>query len=210
MRERRARIGPAQLVRPGASGMPRPIVGGARRALLGRRRPALPRHEQPGRVHEPRPPAPGASSRRSASRPSGSASSPPPGAPSRAPSSPSACSRSPGFEGGRVFFTLGGADANEHAVKFARQAIGQAARHRRHPRPLLPRRQLRGDGALAATRARARRSMPARFGVVHVAAALRLPLPVRQRDATPSAASARPRRSRERIDDRAPRASRPC
>jgi taurine--2-oxoglutarate transaminase len=27
-----------------------------------------------------------------------------------------------GFSGGRVFFTLGGADANEHAVKFARQA----------------------------------------------------------------------------------------
>lgn len=27
-----------------------------------------------------------------------------------------------GFEGGRVFFTLGGADANEHALKFARQA----------------------------------------------------------------------------------------
>jgi taurine--2-oxoglutarate transaminase len=26
------------------------------------------------------------------------------------------------FDGGRVFFTLGGADANEHAVKFARQA----------------------------------------------------------------------------------------
>ncbi|HEY2178707.1 MAG TPA: aminotransferase class III-fold pyridoxal phosphate-dependent enzyme [Caulobacteraceae bacterium] len=30
-----------------------------------------------------------------------------------------------GFEGGRVFFTLGGADANEHAVKFARQATGK-------------------------------------------------------------------------------------
>jgi len=29
-----------------------------------------------------------------------------------------------GFDGGRVFFTLGGADANEHAVKFARQASG--------------------------------------------------------------------------------------
>ncbi|KAF1706120.1 aspartate aminotransferase family protein [Pseudoxanthomonas sacheonensis] len=29
-----------------------------------------------------------------------------------------------GFDGGRVFFTLGGADANEHAVKFARQARG--------------------------------------------------------------------------------------
>src|ERR1700683_6595 len=27
-----------------------------------------------------------------------------------------------GYQGGRVFFTLGGADANEHAVKFARQA----------------------------------------------------------------------------------------
>jgi taurine--2-oxoglutarate transaminase len=30
-----------------------------------------------------------------------------------------------GFEGGRVFFTLGGADANEHAVKFARQGSGR-------------------------------------------------------------------------------------
>ncbi len=29
-----------------------------------------------------------------------------------------------GMQGGRVFFTLGGADANEHAVKFARQARG--------------------------------------------------------------------------------------
>lgn len=31
-----------------------------------------------------------------------------------------------GFAGGRVYFTLGGADANEHAVKFARQASGLA------------------------------------------------------------------------------------
>ncbi|MEI2787777.1 MAG: aminotransferase class III-fold pyridoxal phosphate-dependent enzyme [Steroidobacteraceae bacterium] len=30
-----------------------------------------------------------------------------------------------GFEGGRVFFTLGGADANEHAVKIVRQALGK-------------------------------------------------------------------------------------
>src|SRR5215468_5349379 len=30
-----------------------------------------------------------------------------------------------GFAGGRVFFTLGGSDANEHAVKFARQASGK-------------------------------------------------------------------------------------
>jgi len=32
-----------------------------------------------------------------------------------------------GFAGGRVFFTLGGADANEHAVKFARLALGRAS-----------------------------------------------------------------------------------
>jgi len=31
-----------------------------------------------------------------------------------------------GFLDGRVYFTLGGADANEHAVKFARQASGMA------------------------------------------------------------------------------------
>jgi taurine--2-oxoglutarate transaminase len=31
-----------------------------------------------------------------------------------------------GFAGGRGYFTLGGADANEHAVKFARQAAGLA------------------------------------------------------------------------------------
>ena len=30
-----------------------------------------------------------------------------------------------GFDGGRVFFTLGGADANEHAVKILRQAAGK-------------------------------------------------------------------------------------
>ena len=35
------------------------------------------------------------------------------------------CWRSPVSTGGRVFFTLGGADANEHAVKFARQAAGK-------------------------------------------------------------------------------------
>lgn len=31
-----------------------------------------------------------------------------------------------GFDGGRVYFTVGGADANEHAVKFARQASGKS------------------------------------------------------------------------------------
>ena len=40
-------------------------------------------------------------------------------------SSPRCCWSSAGFGGGRVFFTLGGADANEHAVKFARQAAGK-------------------------------------------------------------------------------------
>ena len=44
---------------------------------------------------------------------------------SRARSSPRCCWSKSGFGGGRVFFTLGGADANEHAVKFARQAAGK-------------------------------------------------------------------------------------
>ncbi|MFA6231108.1 MAG: aminotransferase class III-fold pyridoxal phosphate-dependent enzyme [Rhodanobacter sp.] len=34
-----------------------------------------------------------------------------------------------GFDGGRVFFTLAGADANENAVKFARQASGKPRGH---------------------------------------------------------------------------------
>ena len=34
-----------------------------------------------------------------------------------------------GFDGGRVFFTLAGADANENAVKFARQASGRPQGH---------------------------------------------------------------------------------
>lgn len=34
-----------------------------------------------------------------------------------------------GFDGGRVFFTLAGADANENAVKFARQASGKPHGH---------------------------------------------------------------------------------
>ena len=48
-----------------------------------------------------------------------------PGARSRAPSWRELLLEKSGFEGGRVFFTLGGADANEHAVKFARQAPGK-------------------------------------------------------------------------------------
>jgi taurine--2-oxoglutarate transaminase len=51
-----------------------------------------------------------------------------------------------GFEGGRVFFTLGGADANEHAVKFARQAQGR-------PRGLVIARDRSYHGASYATMA---------------------------------------------------------
>jgi taurine--2-oxoglutarate transaminase len=51
-----------------------------------------------------------------------------------------------GFEGGRVFFTLGGADANEHAVKFARQARGL-------PRGLVVARDRSYHGASYATMA---------------------------------------------------------
>ena len=51
-----------------------------------------------------------------------------------------------GFQNGRVFFTLGGADANEHAVKFARQAT-------RRPRGIVIARDRSYHGASYATMA---------------------------------------------------------
>ncbi len=73
-----------------------------------------------------------------------------------------------GFDGGRVFFTLGGADANEHAVKFARQASGKPRGH------IITRdRSYHGasyacDGPLG-RRAHARPGRCGkRFGVIHV------------------------------------------
>lgn len=74
-----------------------------------------------------------------------------------------------GFAGGRVFFTLGGADANEHAVKFARQAIGR-------PRGIVVTRDRSYHGATYAamafsgdTRTRAQVD-PAHFAVVRALA----------------------------------------
>ena len=175
------------------------------------RRPPHPRHEQPGRVQQPRPSASGAWSRRSASRPSSCASSPRPGARSRARELAEALLEKSGFDGGRVFFTLAGADANENAVKFARQARGMPRGQVDHARPLLPRRQLRRHGAVRRRAHAAARSTPKPFGVLPRAAAVRLPLPVRQRATPTPAASARPRPWREAID-RARRATRspPC
>lgn len=72
-----------------------------------------------------------------------------------------------GFEGGRVFFTLAGADANENAIKFARQASGK-------PRGLVVTRDRSYHGASYATMAlsgdaRTRAQVdPAAFGVLHV------------------------------------------
>src|SRR5215475_9456898 len=71
-----------------------------------------------------------------------------------------------GFEGGRVFFTLGGADANEHAVKFARQASGAqsgwvVARDRSYHGASYAAMALSGDArTVSQTDAKA-------FGVVH-------------------------------------------
>lgn len=70
-----------------------------------------------------------------------------------------------GFEGGRVFFTLGGADANEHAVKFARQASGKPkglviARDRSYHGASYATMALSGDARTAA------QSDPAAFGVL--------------------------------------------
>lgn len=71
-----------------------------------------------------------------------------------------------GFTGGRVFFTLGGADANENAVKFARQASGK-------PRGKIIARDRSYHGASYATMAlsgdsRTRHQVdPQAFGVLH-------------------------------------------
>ncbi|WP_426270527.1 aspartate aminotransferase family protein [Dyella kyungheensis] len=72
-----------------------------------------------------------------------------------------------GFNGGRVFFTLAGADANENAVKFARQASGKphgsiVTRDRSYHGASYACMALSGD---ARTRAQVD---PAAFGVVHV------------------------------------------
>ena len=53
-----------------------------------------------------------------------------------------------GFKNGRVFFTVAGADANEHAVKFARQARGAPTGLDHHARSFLSRRQLCLHGIL--------------------------------------------------------------
>jgi taurine--2-oxoglutarate transaminase len=71
-----------------------------------------------------------------------------------------------GFEGGRVFFTLGGADANEHAVKFARQASGKdqgkiLTRDRSYHGASYAGMALSGDSRLPQTYSNA-------FGVLHV------------------------------------------
>ncbi len=72
-----------------------------------------------------------------------------------------------GFEGGRVFFTLAGADANENAVKFARQASGK-------PRGRVITRDRSYHGASYAAMAlsgdtRTRHQVnPEAFGVMHV------------------------------------------
>ncbi len=72
-----------------------------------------------------------------------------------------------GFAAGRVFFTLGGADANEHAVKFARQVTGR-------PRGIVVTRDRSYHGASYATMALSGDSRtlaqadPAMYDVIHV------------------------------------------
>jgi taurine---2-oxoglutarate transaminase len=74
-----------------------------------------------------------------------------------------------GFPGGRVFFTLGGADANEHAVKFARQAAAKPrgwviTRERSYHGASYAAMALSGDARTAG------QSDAAAFGVLHVPA----------------------------------------
>jgi len=87
-----------------------------------------------------------------------------------------------GFEGGRVYFTLGGADANEHALKFARQARGL-------PQGLVIARDRSYHGASYATMAlsgdtRTRGAVdPAAHHVAHVPAPYSYRCPFGSRDA---------------------------
>ncbi len=72
-----------------------------------------------------------------------------------------------GFAGGRVYFTLGGADANEHAVKFARQASGKSngwiiTRQRSYHGASYAAMALSGDARTTA------QSDPAAYRVIHV------------------------------------------
>ncbi|HLQ12524.1 MAG TPA: aminotransferase class III-fold pyridoxal phosphate-dependent enzyme [Steroidobacteraceae bacterium] len=72
-----------------------------------------------------------------------------------------------GFPDGRVYFTLGGADANEHAVKFARQASGKPqgwiiARDRSYHGASYATMALSGDARTVA------QADPAAFHVAHV------------------------------------------
>ena len=72
-----------------------------------------------------------------------------------------------GFDGGRVFFTLAGADANEHAIKFARQARGQPQGH-----VITRERSYHGASyacmALSGDSRTQHQIDPTRFGVSHV------------------------------------------
>jgi taurine--2-oxoglutarate transaminase len=72
-----------------------------------------------------------------------------------------------GFEGGRVFFTSGGAEANEHAIKIVRQAMARprgaiVARDRSYHGATHLAMALSGDARTAAL------ADPAAFGVTHV------------------------------------------
>jgi taurine---2-oxoglutarate transaminase len=72
-----------------------------------------------------------------------------------------------GFDGGRVFFTLGGADANEHAVKFARAAASKPrgwviTRERSYHGASYAAMALSGDARTSA------QADPEAFRVVHV------------------------------------------
>jgi taurine---2-oxoglutarate transaminase len=95
-----------------------------------------------------------------------------------------------GFAGGRVFFTLGGADANEHAVKFARQAAAK-------PHGWMITRERSYHGASYAAMAlsgdsRTQQGDPEAFRVLHVPPpyAYRCPFGTRSDDACAAAAVA--------------------
>ena len=168
------------------------VVGGHGAKLHPGRRPRDPRHVEPRRVQQPRPPAPEAGRRHQGTgrqarlRDRGLGCRVPPG-PGRAPA------RGVRLRGRARVLHAGRRRCQRKCRAHRAACLSKAARPHRHARPLLSRRDLHADGALGRF---AHRAPGGRRGLGRAprAAALRLPLPLRQHDRR----GMRPPRSRRR------------
>ena len=152
---------------------------GRGRLLVGPRRQALPRLLVAAGQHQHRPPAPEGGRRRSRSRPTCCApsrrSTP---TPSAAELAAMVAELAPG-DIDMAFFTNGGAEANENAMRMARIYTG---RHKVHGHvPLVPRRHAAARSSLTGD-PRRWAAEPGMAGVVHFCGPVPLPLVVQRHD----------------------------